>query len=169
MAKIGLFYGSTTGSTQSVAERIQEALGGAEVDVANIATARPPDLERYEALIFGTPTWGVGELQDDWEAFERQWDTLDLTGKKVAFFGLGDQAGYPASFLDAMGILRKKAQSRGAMVVGSWPAVGYQHDDSVAERGGKFDGLALDEDNEPEKTEGRIRQWAAQIRQEFGV
>jgi flavodoxin I len=34
---------------------------------------------------------------------------------------------------------------------------------------GFFCGLALDEDNQGELTEGRVRQWTAQVLQEMGV
>jgi flavodoxin I len=34
---------------------------------------------------------------------------------------------------------------------------------------GKFVGLVLDEDNQSELTDGRIKNWVAQLKQEFGI
>ena len=42
----------------------------------------------------------------------------------------------------------------------------HTYDDSAAESGGKFVGLALDEVNEDDKTDGRIDAWAAQLKNE---
>jgi len=73
-------------------------------------------------------------------------DELDLTGKKVALYGLGDQVGYPEWFLDAMGYLHSKLLERGATAVGYWPTDGYEFEGSKAltEDGSQFVGLALD-------------------------
>ena len=58
MAKIGLFFGTQTGNTQTVAEQIQKALGGsAVVDVIDIAEADVDDFRKYEYIIIGCPTW----------------------------------------------------------------------------------------------------------------
>ena len=37
-------------------------------------------------------------------------DDLDLSGKKVAVFGLGDQEAYPDTFVDGLGILANKVK-----------------------------------------------------------
>jgi flavodoxin len=46
-------------------------------------------------------TWGIGDLQQDWDTRINLLAPVDFSGKKVAFFGLGDAMGYPDSFLDA--------------------------------------------------------------------
>ncbi|MBI9109306.1 MAG: hypothetical protein JEZ04_21345 [Spirochaetales bacterium] len=46
-------------------------------------------------------------------------------------------------------------------LVGSWPADGYSFTESKAIVDGKFIGLVLDEDNQPELTEDRIEEWTA--------
>ncbi|STE83833.1 flavodoxin II [Escherichia coli] len=51
-------------------------------------------------LILGIPTWDFGEIQEDWEAVWDQLDDLNLEGKIVALYGLGDQLGYGEWFLD---------------------------------------------------------------------
>ena len=169
MAKIGLFYGSTTGKTADTAERIQAALGGdSVVDLFDIADQEVTDLANYDCLIIGCPTWNIGDVQDDWDALLDELDQVDFSGKTVAYFGTGDQIGYADNFQDAMGILEEKISSLGGKTVGHWPAEGYEHTESRAMRDGKFCGLALDEDNESDKTDDRINAWCAQIKAAMG-
>ena len=68
-----------------------------------------------------------------------------------------------------MGILETKIASQGAKTVGYWPTDGYDFSESLALRDGKFVGLAIDEDNQPELTKNRVKQWVAQIKREFGL
>ncbi len=66
--------------------------------------------------------------------------------------------------MDAMGQLEEKISGLGGKTVGYWPADGYKHSESLAIRDGKFCGLALDDDNESDKSEARIQAWTAQIK-----
>ncbi|WP_035984738.1 flavodoxin FldA [Leptolyngbya sp. KIOST-1] len=170
MAKVGLFYGSTTGKTADVAERIQAALGGdSVVDLFDIADKEVADLAEYDYLIIGCPTWNIGDVQDDWDALIDELDQVNFTGKTVAYFGTGDQIGYADNFQDAMGILEEKITSLGGKTIGYWPTDGYEHTESRAVRNGKFCGLALDEDNESDKTDDRIQAWCGQIKGAMGI
>ena len=63
----------------------------------------------------------------------------------------------------AAGVARPDLQSRNS---GSGPAARPQQPETAAESGGKFVGLALDEVNEDDKTDGRIDAWAAQLKNE---
>lgn len=172
MSRIGLFYGSSDGHTADVAERIKQRFDRIEpdlVEVIDIGVAKPEELLDWDMLILGVPTWNIGQLQDDWEIFFPYLDDLDLTGKKIAIFGLGDQYGYTTTFLDAVGMLGEKVLQQGATLVGYWPTDGYQFEDSLALDDDDFMGLALDEDNEPEKTDERLDRWVAQVAEEFGL
>ena len=171
MAKIGLFYGSTTGKTETAAEAIQSALGGEDVvTMHEIADASTDDFADYDCIIIGCPTWDIGELQADWDGFyQEDLDSVDFSGKKVAYFGTGDQVGYAENFQDAMGILEEKISGLGGTTVGHWPSDGYSHEASKADKDGKFVGLALDEDNQSELTDERIEKWTTQLKSEFGL
>lgn len=170
MAKVGLFYGSTTGKTSDAAEQIQAALGGdSVVDLKDIADESAEGMAEYDYLIIGSPTWNIGELQDDWEAVFDDLDSVDFSGKTIAYFGTGDQIGYADNFMDAMGQLEEKISGLGGKTVGYWPADGYEHSESQAIREGQFCGLALDEDNEADKSEERIATWAAQVKQDMSL
>ncbi|NJL49745.1 MAG: flavodoxin FldA [Leptolyngbyaceae cyanobacterium SM2_5_2] len=170
MSKIGLFYGTQTGNTETLAETIQAQFGGeGVVSIHDIANASPEDFANYDCIIVGCPTWNIGELQADWEGFYDELDAIDFSGKKVAYFGPGDQVGYADNFQDAMGILAEKITALGGVTVGQWPTDGYDFNDSKAVQNGKFVGLALDEDNQPELTTERIKTWVAQLKSTFGV
>jgi len=169
MAKIGLFYGSTTGNTVKAAELIQKAFGPGMVDLCDVGAASARDLEKYDVLILGTSTWHWGGLQDEWALFEDSLTSEALQGKTVAFFGLGDQKQYADHFVDGMGLLYEKVKPLGVKVVGLCPRQGYSFDASAAELGDHLVGLALDEDNEPQKTADRIKQWVQQLKKELGA
>jgi len=165
MSKITVIFGSTTGNTEAAAGQIAAALGG---NAVNVNDAGADDFAA-DLLVLGTSTWGIGELQDDWAAQLDKLQGADLAGKKVALFGQGDQEGFGDSFVSAMGTLAEEAEKKGAALVGLWPVEGYRHSDSAAQRGDKFVGLALDENNEPEKTAERIAAWTAQVKAEAGL
>merc|ERR1719353_471182 len=86
--------------------------------------------------------------------------------KKVAVFGLGDQAGYSDNFCDAMDELVMCFKGQGAEIVGSWSTDGYDHSESKSVDGDKFVGLPCDEDNQPEMSEERVKAWVAQLKGE---
>ena len=98
--------------------------------------------------------------------FLDQLKSQDLTGKKVALFGCGDSSSFSDTFCSAMGEIHDGLAATGCTFVGQVDASGYTYDDSAAESGGKFVGLALDEVNEDDKTDGRIDAWAAQLKSE---
>ncbi|GAB4460095.1 MAG: flavodoxin FldA [Elainellaceae cyanobacterium] len=170
MAKIGLFFGTQTGNTQTIAEQIQKEFGGESVvALIDIADAGPEDFEPYDYVIVGCPTWNIGELQSDWEGFYDELDAIAFSGKKVAYFGAGDQVGYADNFQDAMGILEEKISSLGGTTVGYWSVDGYDFNESKAVRDGKFVGLAIDEDNQSDLTDERVKSWVTQLKREFGL
>ena len=138
MTKIGLFFGTQTGNTETIAETIQKVFGGDIVTLHNVADTEAADLEDYEYLIIGCPTWNVGELQADWEGLYDELDNIDFSGKKVAYFGVGDQIGYADNFQDAMGILEEKISDLGGTTVGYWSTEGYDFSESKAVKNNKF-------------------------------
>jgi len=164
--KIGIIFGTCTGNTEELADVIREQLGLEEGVVKDVATMSASDLPEYDFLIVGIPTWHIGELQDDWYGIHEDLDGVDMTGTQIAVFGLGDQLGYGDTFLDGMGILYDKFIERGATGgIGFWPTDGYEFDDSQGIRDGKFCGLAIDQDCQPELTDERIKQWCELIKE----
>lgn len=169
MDKIGLFFGSDTGNTETISQRIVEMLGDDLFDVHNFAEVEAEAVTPYDLLLFGAPTWYDGELQSDWEEILPEFENIDFTGKKVAIFGLGDQWGYGEWYVDAIGIIADVITAQGGQVVGHWPVEGYDFEASRGQRGDVFLGLAIDEDNQPEMTDERLETWLPQVLQEFGM
>ena len=92
--------------------------------------------------------------------------SCDLTKKKVALFGLGDQEVYAESLVDGMGKLYDKLVKK-TNIIGSWPVEGYRHLDSKAVKKGEFVGLAIDWDNEEKLTNERVKKWVDFLKKEF--
>lgn len=169
--KTGLFFGTDTGNTEDMADKICESLAeyGCIVEMHDIADVDVAEMQNYDFLICGIPTWDFGGIQEEWENQEAALEALDLSGKRVALYGLGDQFGYGDFFLDAMGWLYKHILAAEADVIGHWPTTGYDFEDSKAVNKERtlFCGLAIDEDQQFELSDARIKQWVAQLVQEI--
>jgi flavodoxin long chain len=164
MKDIALFYGSYTGVTRDIAKKIVGNLGADKVDLYDIGKDGEKITE-YNILIVGTSTWSIGELQEDWDSFIPKLQKMDFKGKTVALFGTGDQVGYPDTFLDGMGMLYEIFKSHGANIIGFWPIEGYDFTSPLPLYDNEnFVGLAIDEDNQPELTDERIKKWCDSIR-----
>jgi len=168
METIGLFFGSTYGMTEKSATKIKNAFGDIQVDIYNLKNASVVDMLKYDNLIFGTSAWGIGEMQDDWELTIDELSTIDLSKKKVALFGLGDQKEYPESFVDGLGTLYCRFPFK-ENIVGFWSVKGYNYYFSLADKDGTFVGLVLDDHNQADLTESRISAWVLQLKNEFGI
>jgi flavodoxin I len=164
MAKIGVFFGSSTGNTEDAANQIAQGLGA---DATEISSTSADEILECDCIVFGLSTWGAGDLQDDFDDFMGTLEGMDLSGKKVAVFGLGDQENYSDTFVDGLGSVAKAAKAAGGALVGATSTDGYEYDASEAEEGGKFLGLALDEDNQSDQTSGRIAAWVAELKKSF--
>ena len=163
MKQVGIFYGSSSGKTASIATRIYEKIGEDKADLKDVEQSSPNEFLDYKFLILGIPTWGIGKIQEDWEEIMPMLADLNLNGRKVALFGLGDQESYPGTFADALGRLYEALLKTGCSFTGSWPVAGYAYEGSTAVKGGRFVGLVLDEENQPELTGQRIDKWLKDI------
>jgi flavodoxin I len=164
MEKTCIIYGSSTGTCQAIAEKIAGRLGVAQADVYDVANITADTVGRYTNLILGTSTWGVGELQDDWYDGLEKLKGTELSGKTVALFGCGDCESYGDTFCSAMAEIYEGLKDSGAKFVGQVSTDGYTFGDSAAVIGGQFVGLAIDDVNEDDKTDGRIDAWTEQIK-----
>lgn len=159
-----IVYGSTTGATEDVATQIHGKFESA--DLVNVRDLDFRTLAKYDLIILGTSTWGIGDLQDEWEDAIGRFTDIDLSGKYVALFGLGDQEGYPDSYIDGVNTIYQEAIKLNPTVIGFTSTDGYSCDASTAIHNDKFIGLALDEDNQSNMTEKRVNDWVEQIKSE---
>lgn len=164
MAKIGIFYGSSTGYTADVAMRVAKALGVDIADVHDVAATEPSALGEYDVLVLGTSTWGAGDLQDSWEDFIAGAEALSLGGKKAAIFGCGDE-NMSDTFCNGIGIIYRRLQPTGLQFIAPYNADGYTFSHSGAQVDGVFVGMPLDEVNHADLTDGKIAEWTALIKE----
>lgn len=174
MANVGIFFGTSTGSTGEVADMIKKELGDdadGPFDIETLEGSLQENFGKYAALIVGTPTWNTGADVErsgtGWdEIYYKSMQLVNLQGKKVAVFGLGDQVSYAENYADATGELHDVFQGLGAQMFGYTSMEGYEHEDSKAIRGDKFCGLLCDMVNQEELSEERVQKWVAQLRAE---
>ena len=163
MTKIGLFYGPQEGNVEKVAKLIASKMDA--VDLIRVKEIDANVLSEYDNLILGISTLGKhtwnseNEGGGDWDEFLPKMKDVDLKGKKVAIFGLGDHIAYADFFVDGMGYLAEVVKETGAIIIGQVSDEGYEYNESRAFIDGKFIGLPIDEDFEDDLTEERVDNW----------
>lgn len=157
--KTGIFYGSTTGTTEGIAQKVGNLLDADVMSVTDI-----DKVENYEFVIFATSTWGMGDLQDDWIDGIDNLKTKNLSGKKVGFIGLGDQASFGDTFVDGIGIIYDEIKDMGITLVGKTSTDGYDFSGSRAVMDDEFIGLVIDENNQSDLTDERVNAWVEMVK-----
>lgn len=164
MKKIGIFYGSSTGTTAKIAHKIGDALNVSPNDVHDVSKTSPSALGEYDVILLGSSTWGAGELQTDWIDFAKALESMSLEGKNIAVFGVGRQM-MRNTFCNAVGIIYDIAQNTGAKMIGEFNSDGYTFRNSKARFADAelMKGLVLDVDNANNLTDARIQEWTKLI------
>jgi len=161
---VGLFFATQTGNTEAVATAIGEATGLTPSDFDG------EDFADLDGIIAGCPTWNTGADEyrsgTTWDDYLDTIKESDLSGKTVAIFGCGDSQGYGDNFCDGIEELHNTFKAAGAKMVGYVDASGYNFVESKSAPGGKFLGLATDQDNEDDQTDDRVAAWVEQIKSE---
>ena len=183
-AGIGLYFGTQTGKTEIVCGIIKDEFGDAITDATDVAEGDLEHFANLNGLICGIPTWNTGALElrsgTVWDDLLEKIGELDLKGKPVALFGLGDSVGYGEDFVDAMEELHRFFEKAGAKMIGYVPLDGYNfvssrcliphlNEITKPEDGEQFCGLPVDEDSEGELTEERVKNWCTQVKSEMGL
>ena len=167
---LAIIFGSDTQMTEDIAERIALKLNVENISFKDVCSIKSSEILNYNPIIFGVPTWYVGELQSDWDVFFPEFEKIDFNGKKVAFFSLGDQYGYPDNFVDGLGILARVVLKNGGDLYGYWPNEGYDFTNSLGlDENGMFLGLVLDEDNQSDMSDERIDKWIENLKKDFNL
>lgn len=173
MNKIGIFFGTDSGSTRLIAKLIYKRLGDDIADKPlNINRVEMADIMQYDAIILGTPTYGAGQLpgrntgmqSDSWNEILPVLSFENFTGKTVALYGLGDQEKYTHTFVNGLFYLHEVLKHQGANIVGYWPTEGYEFEASRAIVDNRFMGLALDQQRQRLLTEERLDKWLELIK-----
>lgn len=172
MDKIGIFFGTDTGTTRLIAKKMAKKLGSSLASKPlNVNRITIEDFTQYDVLILGTPTYGINELPGvstgiktgSWEEFLPQLKGANFSGKRIALYGLGDQEKYADRFADSLIHLYRFFSEQGAEIVGLWDTDSYKFTHSQSIVNGQFVGLVLDQQAQPLLTEQRIDDWLALI------
>lgn len=143
MARALIIFGSTTGNTEMVAERIGGVLvdKGFETTIRSVVDTRFGEEASYDLVLYGCSTWGGtgAELQDDFIDYYEKMDKIPLAGKKVGVFGCGDSS--YTLFCGAVDVIEEKVRKVGGSMV--------------------VDGLKID--GEPDEFDVEITSWANSV------
>ncbi len=167
MKKVALIYSFNSTKTAKIAEKIFKEWGDDSMETLNAETIDENTFLSYKNMILGVPTWFDGELPNYWDEFGPAIEDMDLKGINIALFGLGDQVNYPENFLDAVGIMANLLESRGAGIVGYTSVEGYNFEHSLAQRGNRFAGLAIDFENQHQLINARVSNWTNELKKQF--
>ncbi len=164
MKKTLLLYWAPGGNVELAAKAICEEIGTEKVEMCDVASFDVTRLDDFENFIIGSATVGAEDWRDTrddnkWNEFFVKTSGFDLSAKKVAAFGLGNQILYPEHFVDSLGYMKEEVEKRNGKLYGLWPSAGYKFTDSEGAADGYFFGLALDHDTQPELTPVRVKAW----------
>ncbi len=168
MNKTGIFYSFNSTKTAKAAEKIMSEFGS-DFDIVPVNAEELTEVLflSFTNLIMGVPTWFDGELPNYWDEFVPALEDLDLTGKTIAIFGLGNQIEYPENFGDAVGIMAEIVEKIGAKLVGQTSIDGYNFESSKAVSENKFLGLILDQETQAKLSKERIANWVDDLKAHF--
>jgi len=171
MSKIGIFYGPELGSVAKVAGLISDIFGKDNTDLVLIKNTTVQQVLNYDNIIFGFSTigkevWNASRHDSDWDDFVPHLNKVDLLGKTIAMYCLGDHLQYPNNFVDALGWMNERLLKINATVIGRVSVDGYRFNESEGAKNALFYGLAIDEDNESDKTPARVKSWVEQLKKQ---
>lgn len=164
MKTVGIFYGTTGGKTKEVVDILASQLGDAKVfDVADGLA----EIDNFDNLILVSPTYGMGELQDDWAGVIDELAEVKMDGKVVALIGLGDAALFGANYVESMMHLYDAVEPNGAKIVGLVPTDEYDYEDSLAVVEDKFMGLPIDASYDEDEISSKLESWLERVKEEL--
>jgi flavodoxin I len=175
MKKTAILYWGKGGNAEHAAQVIYRQFDPESTDIFALDTFDVNNIGNYDLIILGGSTVGAENWEETsndnrWNNFFRTIEGKDLSQVTFAAFGLGNQVLYPAHFVDGLGFFHEEmAKTNAKKIIGQWPVEGYNFTDSKGAHDGHFYGLALDEDNESEKTEERVKAWVAGLKKEMGL
>ena len=166
MDNAGIFYATATGRTDRLVDQIELQWEG-HLHRAELKSTDPKDLQGFDFLLLGSPTYGIGDLHHHWHDFLDGMKELDLSKKTVGLFVMADGRFHGDSFAGALGLLFDSIQPLGGVIRGSSDPEDYQFSKTTSLRcGGQFPGLVVDwsSPGERRKTPERITRWLRQLR-----
>jgi flavodoxin I len=175
LSKTALFYSPVGGNVNRVTIKLGEMIGHDKVDIIPVNETGKGDVDKYNQIILvgstvGADHWNNETIVDEWTTFFEKIKDIGFERKKVAIVGLGNSVLYPVHFADGMALLYKEVKKRNAEIFGFVDAKDYDFTDSEAVNDeGFFCGLAIDEDNEAERTTERLEKWINILKPDWNI
>ena len=173
MSKTAIFFSPEGGNVNNVANKLGELIGEDKVDIIPVKEVSKEDLIKYDKIILigstvGADHWDNEIIVNEWPEFFRKSNEIRFDKKKVAIIGLGNCVLYPDHFVDGMAVLYEEIKKQNAQIFGFVDSAEYDFTDSEAVNDdGIFCGLALDEDNEEDLTDERLKRWISDLVPDF--
>jgi len=113
-----IVYGTCSGNTELVSDAVAEGLMESEIETVTVRgeQARAESLASYDLIILACATWNVGQLQEYYVPFYKEFCKLSLSGKAMAVIGLGDSKHYDI-FCGAADLLEAAVSKVGAQQI----------------------------------------------------
>lgn len=172
MPDVVVLYASISGRTRKVVEELVKEfcpLSAVGYDLRDGFV----DIEKSKLVVFGSPTYGVGECHHLWEKHFARFTELefDWSSQPVAVFALGDVKHHPKSFARAIVQLRDSVRQLNAELIGEVPVDETYNQVSCKPllTDGKFPGLVLDQVKQCRLGSQRIQKWVIQLKHELGI
>jgi flavodoxin I len=177
MEKILLLYSPKGGNVEKISKKVIKLVGESNIDAFLIDQNSSELLNKislYKKILLvistvGRSNWDSFYTKIGWDLFIPELRKQNLSGKTISIIGLGDYLLYPDNFVDSMGILYQVLLEAKANVVGKVSINGYSFENSMAIEGDNFVGLPIDEDNEGELTDSRLKNWLLLVKNDFGL
>ncbi|MBU8578186.1 cytochrome P450 [Brevibacterium luteolum] len=119
---LSILFGTESGNAELVAEELATFIGGdQDIQVADLATVSPSELDSSRFHLIVCSTYGDGEVPSSAGSFYRelQEDRPDLSGINYAVFGLGD-ASYTKTYSRGSELLSEELEACGAARLGEY-------------------------------------------------
>lgn len=117
--EVVIVYTSMTGNTEEIAQILSDQVEQHGITVKKFHVEFDDimalDLKNYDAILFGTYTWGDADLPFELEDFHEDLGDEDLSGKVVGLFGSCDS--YYEFYGAAIEIMAKQFRAIGAEVI----------------------------------------------------
>jgi len=110
MVSILIIFGSTSGNTELVCDKVSQVLREKKykVVVQRAEQSTPSDINKYTYCILASSTYGQGILQDHMLKFIKKCSRANFKDKKFAVIGLGDNKYNTEYIIESAKILEKK-------------------------------------------------------------
>jgi flavodoxin II len=166
-----ILYSTTTRRTETIATRLADDFS--RLCETHLSTIETWDLDKtpaYDLVIAGGPTAGQGELHLRWRKVAADVSQLDMRGRHVALFALGDQRHHGGTFGAALWLLHELWEKTGATIAGGTRFDGYLPESCPQlQQGQKLPGLLLDHIAQRRLTRSRLDNWIGQLQQQIAL